>query len=479
MTHSPPHDAFRRSGYGRAPVAGDSTHVVQFYESERFLVATVGDFLVEGLTGGQPVVVIATADHSEAFLAHLRSRNVHADRARRSGQLVMLDAHETLAGFMSGDHPDPARFRENIGRVLERARRDRPYVAMRAYGEMVDVLVRQGNIEGAVELEALWNELAESYAFTLLCAYAMDGFATGAHGAAFETVCRQHMHVVPTERFVQASGADRHTEIAILQQRARALETELEHRKALEHSLRDALSSAEEANRAKSEFLAVMSHELRTPLNAIGGHVQLVELGLHGPVTEAQREALERVQRSQRYLLTMINDLLNLTRVETGAVEYEIRALPLGAVVREIAGTLTPLFELRGVDCDVLPGDGETTALADRDRLRQIVVNLLTNAIKFTPQGGRVTVSTFRDGGHAIVRVADTGCGIPTDRLEKIFEPFVQLGARGPGQQDGVGLGLSISRALARGMDGELEVESRLGEGSTFTVRLPLETPAA
>ena len=466
-------EALRRGGAAFSGATAEFSHAVQFYEREHFLVATVGDFLVEGLTSGEPVVVIATPAHTDALLSHLRARNISVERARRAGQLVTHDARAMLDTIMVRGAPDAQLFGSVAGELLARARRDGPHLRVRAYGEMADLLALDGNIEGAVQMETLWNELAATHAFSLLCAYALDGFGSGGHGAAFETVCRLHRRVAPTERYVLASEDDRLVEIAILQQRARALESEIEKQNVLERSLRDALAVAEEASRVKTEFLAAMSHELRTPLNAIGGYVQLVEMGLHGPVTEAQRDALARVQSNQRHLLALINDLLNLTTVESGRVELRSECVELARAIGEVTATLAPAIAARRLDCVIVPPDATLLAWADPDKLRQILFNVITNAVKFTPEGGRITIDSSADRAEVSVHVRDTGVGIPKGKLEQIFEPFVQLDACRHAPREGVGLGLSISRALARGMGGDLSATSRPGEGATFTLRLP------
>jgi PAS domain S-box-containing protein len=246
-----------------------------------------------------------------------------------------------------------------------------------------------------------------------------------------------------------------------------------------EEELRRAHEAEAQANRAKSEFLAVMSHELRTPLNAIGGHIQLIEMEVHGPVTEAQREALGRVQRSQRHLLSLINDVLNLARIETGHVDYEICEVPLEAAVAEVKAMVEPLLSARQLQCELAgspyAADPPIVVRADREKLQQILFNLLSNAIKFSPAGGRITVEAFATDGEpmATVRVTDNGDGIPAAKLESIFEPFVQLGARPGGTAGGLGLGLSISRDLARGMGGDLTANCEPGSGATFTLLLP------
>jgi len=247
-----------------------------------------------------------------------------------------------------------------------------------------------------------------------------------------------------------------------------------EERMALLASERQAREEAELANRAKAEFLRTVSHELRTPLNAIAGYVDLMDLGIRGPVTEGQREDLERIKRNQQLLLSLINDILNFARLEAGKVEYDLCDMPLDSILAGMEVLIQPQVQAKGLRYEYDPADPSLAVRADREKLEQILLNLITNAIKFTDAGGRIQVCCAREGDRVAIRVADTGCGIPSDKLERIFDPFVQVDrSRTRTAQQGVGLGLSISRDLARGMGGDLVAESRVGVGSTFTLLLP------
>ena len=235
-----------------------------------------------------------------------------------------------------------------------------------------------------------------------------------------------------------------------------------------------ARDEAQAANRAKSEFLAVMSHELRTPLNAIGGYAELLEMGIRGPVTRAQLDDLRRIQLSQRHLLGLINEVLNYAKLETGTVDFDIADVPVGEALAAAELLVRPQARSKGLTLSV-PAVPPTLAVrADAEKLRQILVNLASNAVKFTDPGGRIEIMCASDGDRARIQIRDTGMGIPADKLDSIFDPFVQVRSDLSRTHQGTGLGLAISRDLAVRMAGDLTVESALDVGSTFTLTLPL-----
>jgi PAS domain S-box-containing protein len=230
---------------------------------------------------------------------------------------------------------------------------------------------------------------------------------------------------------------------------------------------------AETANQAKSAFLAAMSHELRTPLNAIGGYAELIEMGLSGPVTDQQREHLERIRRSQQHLLGIINDLLNFSRIEAGQLTYEVAAHSVNELLDSVGQMIVPQTRAKGIHFEACAVAGDVRIMADRAKVEQVLLNLLSNAVKFTERDGRVWLTCERVGPSVAITVHDTGLGIPEDQLQAIFEPFVQVGRSLSNMREGTGLGLAISRDLARGMGGEIVVKSILGAGSAFTLSLP------
>ena len=234
-----------------------------------------------------------------------------------------------------------------------------------------------------------------------------------------------------------------------------------------------ARAEAEFANRAKADFLASMSHELRTPLNAIGGYVELIDLGIHGPVTEAQRTALARVRTSQVHLLTLINDVLAFAKIEAGQIELDVRPLVARDLLDSVEPLVAPLATGKGVAFSIKECPPDIRVLADQERVRQILLNLTGNAIKFTQPGGRVVMSCEKGRDSVEIRVSDNGPGIAREKQKAIFDPFIQVDRRLSNPGEGIGLGLAISRDLARAMGGNLTVKSEVGSGSTFTLHLP------
>jgi PAS domain S-box-containing protein len=248
-----------------------------------------------------------------------------------------------------------------------------------------------------------------------------------------------------------------------------------ERKEAEERAVRDAsrLAAVEAASRTKSEFLATMSHELRTPLNAIGGYAELIDMGVAGPVTDEQRSYLARIRGSQQHLLAIINDLLNYSRTEAGQVQYDIQRVSLHEIVDRAIPMMLPQATMKSIAVSHGPCSEDACAWADQQKVEQIALNLLSNAVKFTPNGGSVTVSCEKRNAESTITVSDTGPGVPPDKFDDIFEPFVQLGRSLTSRHEGTGLGLAISRDLARAMRGDLSVQNGPERGAVFTLVLP------
>jgi signal transduction histidine kinase len=250
---------------------------------------------------------------------------------------------------------------------------------------------------------------------------------------------------------------------------ALALDNERLYRQA--RKLREA---ANVANDAKSIFLGNMSHELMTPLNAIGGYVALIEMGLRGPVSAEQLVDFARIRHNQAHLLTLISEMLTFVRSESGRMEYRLGEVPAYEALSEVAEMLRDAVDERQFKLVESPDNVDAVMWADSNRVRQILLNLVTNAVKYaSSQDGQITLSVSQTSGDVAIHVVDTGPGIPHEKLNAIFDPFVQLASGLSDRRGGVGLGLAISRDLARAMNGDLTVESTVGVGSRFTLRLP------
>jgi PAS domain S-box-containing protein len=247
-----------------------------------------------------------------------------------------------------------------------------------------------------------------------------------------------------------------------------------ERRAAQERAIADArrLAEAEASSRAKSEFLAAMSHELRTPLNAIGGYTELLEVGVAGEVSGQQREYLVRIRSAQQHLLSLINDLLNYSRIEAGQITYDVGPVAIKPLLDRVFQLVEVQAHGKGLALTIDDCPEDVVALADRLKVEQIVLNLISNAIKFTPRRGSITLSCGLLEDKVFVEVEDTGPGIPDDKHQAVFEPFVQLGRSLTHVQEGAGLGLAISRDLARAMHGDLTLDSTPGDGARFTLTL-------
>lgn len=482
------------TGTGRSAEAGrgctgNPSHLVQFYEKEEFLYGAVADFLAAGLRVGERAIAIVTERHRAGCSAQLKARGISVDHVVQTGQLTFVDARDMLSRFMQGAMPDERLFEEHVVGSFERIRGGRNAKKVRVYGEMVNVLSREGKYAAALRLEELWNELLDRSGFPLLCAYALENFDSAAQGEGFIEVCRKHGKVVPAEGYTLATDdSARAHEICVLQQRSRALDNEVERRKVLEGALRDALATnwrAEEAlidvqeaaDRMKVEFLAVVSHELRTPLNTIMGYQDLLAHGVSGPVTPMQKEHLARIKGGADELLLLVDQMISRSRMEAGQYVLSSEVADLRAIAVEASELAEPSAAESGLKLGFSGPEEPVYAATDAGKVKQILLGLLSNAIKFTERGG-VELRLTRENGRLVFAVHDTGIGIQAADVDRIFGPFVQVDASVTRQHGGIGLGLSVGRDLARLLGGDIKVESTPGAGSTFTLSLPAVQPA-
>jgi PAS domain S-box-containing protein len=751
-------------------------HFVQFYEEQDFLFTAVSDFLADGLMSNEPVLVIATPEHRQGFIEGLQSRGFLLDGDSNDCILTFLDARETLATFMAGNMPDEGKFQQRVGALMEASTRGRTGLLVRAYGEMVDLLWRDGNPEAALRLEELWTELAARKSISLLCAYRMGNFYKETATGDFENICRHHDRVLPAESYPGVVDDERARQISLLQQRAGALAAEIEHRRELETALREALAArrnaeealrrserelrdfidnatiglhwvgpdgrilwaneaelkllgysrseyigrhiadfyedpseiedilrrlraneelrdyearmvardgsirhvaissnaliengrivrtrcftrditdskridqenaflleastvlnrsldydaklrelatlivprladwcaidiatdatlyerattahadstrtndiptphplaandpvrsvlttgrrqlfadldqiaaayafdgeqlhdltrletrcqmivpmtlngrhlgaitlamsesgrtfaqtdlalatelarraavalenahlyhlAQTANRTKDEFLATLSHELRTPLTAILGWARLLTMG--GLDAETSRTAFETIERSARTQTSLIDDLLDLSRIVTGKLTLQSDLVDLPSVIDSALQTVRLAAEAKNIQFEIGGLSERAIVTGDATRLQQIAWNLISNAIKFSPAGGSISVRLLRSADHARIVVQDKGAGIAPEFLPHVFEPFRQGDGGSTRNHGGLGLGLAIVKYLAELHGGSVAASSEgPGCGAAFIVTLPLASRKA
>jgi phosphoserine phosphatase RsbU/P len=589
------------------PSAGD--HIVHYYEDDEFLLDTVAHFAAAGLAAGEPVLIVATQSHRTAFIERLRRNGANLDTAFASGQLNMLDAHETLMSFMVGEEPDWGRFCATIGPVLETCRAARVGARVRVFGEMVDLLWRAGNRVAAVRLEELWNELARLQCFTLLCAYSMGNFYMPGEGELFDKVCSLHSHVIPpddgaarvvcsleteleqrkqleavlrgalrkralaadvieeksaqdAERFrllVESVedyaifmldaygrvsswniGAERikgyradeiigqhfsrfyppedtgkcamELEAAAREGRfedegwrvrkdgtrfwanvviSRMLDREgrlmgfakvtrdLSHRRQLEEervtraSLERALAEQKQIEELRERLIGIVGHDLRTPLTSVvaGAEIMLKR----GMLSEADAKVTARIARSADRMSKIISQLLDFTRARLGG-GLSVERRPADAA--EICAQVIAEVQMANPDCALIfEADNDTHGLWDRERLAQVVSNLIGNAIQHGLPGGPIDVRVGDCGEAVSLAVHNQGPPVPAELLPSIFDPFRRGGAHAKSKTDGLGLGLFIVREMVHAHGGEIAVHSTEAEGTTFTVRLPRAPP--
>ena len=278
------------------------------------------------------------------------------------------------------------------------------------------------------------------------------------------------------ERRVRARSAELEV---LVEQRTAELRRAIEVQTELAEEAQLARDRAERASREKSELIAIVSHELRTPLAAIGGYAELLSLGIRGSLSESQRGDALRILEAQSHILRLVDDLVGYAKLESGRLRFDVVDVILADAINGIAALVQPQAAAKQIQLAIERCDADVMVRADDERLRQIVLNLLANAIKFTPVGGRVTLAATARESAVEILIRDTGVGIPPEKLEAVFEPYVQLDDTREARTSGWGLGLAISRDMARAMGGELSATSTPGAGAAFALRLPGSTRIA
>jgi signal transduction histidine kinase len=452
-------------------------HFVMFYEQDGFLVDEVANFVGAGLRAGDSGIVIATQSHRDALEDRLKVLDRHpALNAQYGGQLILLDAQETLSRFMVDGSPDQGLFFEELGQTVELAGKC-PSGRVRAFGEMVALLWQDGNREAAIELEALWNQLAKTHAFSLFCAYPMHAFSQEEDAILFRHICDAHSHVCPAETHAASADHEMHRDIAQLRQKAQALETEVARRRQLEQALEQKLTELAEMDRRKDEFLAMLGHELRNPLAPITTSLCLMRL--QSDDLAAIARAREVIERQVALLTRLVDDLLDVSRMAHGKIELKRETTQLATIVERALEPNLPLLDRLGHRLNIELPPSPTLLHGDPARLGQALANVLDNAARYTATGGEIRLTGNLEAGELVLTVRDNGSGLDPALREQMFDLFTQgsnplVQARG-----GLGVGLSLTRTIVNLHGGSITALSDgPGRGSQFVIRLPLMATA-
>ena len=467
------HQPVTASAPPMTPAKPHGSHIVRYYEHDESLVSEIGQLVAAGLAADQPAIVIATPTHRDALERRLKAQRIDMSAARRSGRYVPLDAAETLARISSDGWPDPVKFGEIVGALIGRAAAVSPAAHVVAFGEMVALLWADDRREAAIRLEELWNDLAKSHSFALLCAYPIAAFGAHADAAPFASLSELHGEVRPTEAFTDlGETVDRLREVAALQQKAAALETELARRRTVEQDLHAKVEQLADVDRRKDEFLAMLGHELRNPLAPVSAALEVMRLRADDP--QRFGNAREVVERQIAHMTRLVDDLLDVSRITRGQIELRNEPVALAALVERAVEVARPIIDERGHRLSLdLPGV-PVTFQGDRSRLEQVLSNLLSNAAKYTDVGGRIWFRARVDGDQLILSVRDNGEGLAPDLRPRVFDLFVQGPDTRSMARGGLGLGLTLVRRLVELHGGTVEAQSDgPGTGSEFIVRLP------
>jgi signal transduction histidine kinase/ActR/RegA family two-component response regulator len=465
----------------------EGEHFVQFYETEEFLGESLAAYIKTGLYKGDGCIVIATSPHLSALEDRLVAAGLDLKAAATGGTYIPLDAAATLATVMIDGSPEPRRFAAALSTSLARASNGGRRV--RIFGEMVAMLCEQGNYAAATQLEELWNGLSKTISFTLFCAYPMRVFGRAELAGALGTVCREHSRVIPAEDYSDLPTPEKRLHaIALLQQRAKSLFSEIADREEARERLRAAelqllareqaaRAEAEAANRMKDEFLTMLSHELRTPLSSIVGWIDILERVR--PDDQLHAQAVQVIKRNAKQQAQIIEDILEVSRIVSGKLRLDSRPIDLIPTINGAADAVRLALETKGVRLRFDLDSSVGLVAGDPNRLQQVIWNLLSNAVKFTPRGGQVTVKLASVDGFAVLTVADTGAGIPSQFLPFVFDRFRQADTSYSRKHGGLGLGLAIVRHIVEMHGGVVEAFSDgLDQGAEFKVRLPLAVSA-
>ena len=443
------------------------SHSVRFFTDAEYPAERIAGFLEASLSRGEAAMLFATPSHQASVTQSLESRGLDLDESIETGRLRLGNAEAAASAIVERRRARSDVFEAMIAAPLRES--VCRYGAVRAYGEIVNVLAEGHDLEGALALERLWEGLlSESRNAKLLCGYSLGSFTGPGSEGTFSRICDAHSGIdVERERRTWSVPSL----LAELDQRTAAFERESAIRLEAERE-RDALvERAEAAHRAKHEFLAMLGHELRNPLAPILTSVQLMGIRAEGTFAKERRI----IERQVNHMVRLVDDLLDVSRVARGKVELKLAPVEIAHVVTDAIEMASPFLEERSHRLVTsVPASGLLVD-ADADRLAQALGNLLTNAAKYTPPGGVVTVTACKNDRFVEIGVRDNGVGIDPELLPHVFDLFVQGRQGFDRPHGGLGLGLSIAKNLIEMHGGSLRGDSEgIGRGSVFTIELEL-----
>ena len=449
-------------------------HSVQFYEDDSVFLDGVSRCIGAVLSAGNVGLVIATPAHRALIAERLQSLGFDLPLASAEGRYVSLDAAEILSQLPRDGWPDPTRFVDVLGGIIAQAmaavQSERPAVAI--FGEMASLLWAEEKAEAALRLEALWNVLAQTHSFNLLCFYPLSLFPGSGDRERFEKLCVEHARVIPTESYTsQTNEEDRLRAIVLLQQQARALAAEIAERTRAQQSLRQCEAELAKAIAARDEFLSVAAHELKTPITSLRAYAQLLlreAARQRETVPERFEFALKTIELQTGKLNHLIVRLLDRAEIDDGKLRIQPVRTDLVGLIRLVLAQ-QPVLPNHPI---VFSSPDQLEARVDPVRFEGVITNLLDNAIKFSPGGGEVTIELSQDRvGDISLSVTDHGLGIPPDQHEAVVHRFQP--AQSTRHLIGLGLGLYIAREIVELHGGTIRIEQPAHRGSRFVVRLP------
>ena len=429
-----------------------SEHIVMFYEADEFLADSVAEFIGPALKAGGQGVVIATAAHRAAIAERLARSGIDVERAARAGRFVAEDAQTTLKRFLFDNSLDGAVFEQVVDELAGGATSGK----VRIYGEMVALLVANGQPHTALALEAMWNRAQQTRTFSLLCGYPLRQFGGQAMAPLLTDACTAHSQVVPSERYSRlADEQDRLREIAALQQKAESLEAAL---------------------RVRDEFLSTAAHELRNPLAVLGLQAQMClrQFERKGALEpERAVKGLQAINTQTDKLARLIEQLLDISRLDSGKLVIDRQPTDLAALVEHVVATSRALSGGRTIRLKVHAASSLACEV-DALRIEQVLMNLIDNAVKYSPETSPIEVALREVGPDGMeLCVRDYGPGIEPSKRARIFERFFQAHDTASSSRTGLGLGLYLCRTIVELHGGTISAEFPADGGTRFVLQLP------